>query len=219
MATENLSAKAQATRKRILEAAIRVFSLKGYHDTRVDEIVEESGSSKGSVYFYFPGKQQIFLALIDEFAGLLQRRLNEAVAQEQGGVRKVNAALKVCLETFGRYRGLAKIFLIQAVGLGAVFEEKRLELHQRFAEIVKAHLEQAIAEGDIPPIDSEVVAAAWLGAINEVVIRWVHTGQPSPDRILITLRTMLLRGIGVSDQEIQALAPTPIEYTEKLIND
>lgn len=214
-----LSDKAKATRKRILEAAIRVFSQKGYHDTRVDEIVEESGSSKGSVYFYFPGKEQIFLALIDEFADLLARRLTEAVAKEEGGVPKVNAALKTCLETFGRYRGLAKIFLIQAVGLGAAFEAKRLEIHQRFAGIVKVHLDQAVAEGTIPPVDSEVVAIAWLGAINEVVIRWVHTGQPHPDRILFTLRTMLLRGIGVREEEIAALAPTPVEYTEKLIDD
>lgn len=215
MTVEVLSDKARATRKRILDAAIRVFSRKGYHDARVDEIVEESGSSKGSVYFYFPGKQQIFLALVDEFADLLQQRLIEAVAQKQGGVEKVNAALKTCLETFGRYRGLAKIFLIQAVGLGAAFEEKRLEIHDRFVTFVKVYLDQAVEEGSIPPIDTEVVAYAWMGAINEVVIRWVHTGQPEPERILLSLRTMLLRGIGVPDHEIQALAPTSLKISEK----
>lgn len=211
----DISDKAKATRKRILDAAIRVFAHKGFHDTRVDEIVEESGSSKGAVYFYFPGKQQIFLALIDEFADLLERRLTEAVDQEQGGVRKVNAALKTCLETFGRYRGLAKIFLIQAVGLGAAFEEKRSELHQRFANLIKCYLDQAVADEEIPPIDTEVVAFAWMGAINEVVIRWVHTGEPEPARVLLTLRAMLLRGIGVPETDIAGLAITPIEIVEK----
>jgi AcrR family transcriptional regulator len=60
--------KAQATRERILDAAIAVFSRKGYHETKVDDIVAESDTSKGSVYFHFPGKQQVFLALIDKFA-------------------------------------------------------------------------------------------------------------------------------------------------------
>ena len=55
------------TRERIMEAALRVFSQKGYHDARVDEIVEESQTSKGAVYFHFPSKEQIFLALVDDY--------------------------------------------------------------------------------------------------------------------------------------------------------
>jgi len=193
------------TRQRILDAALEVFARKGYHDARVDEIVEASKTSKGAVYFYFPGKQQIFLALVDEFARRLEERLMEAIAREESGIRQVNAALQACLETFGRYRKLAKIFLIQAVGLGRAFEEKRLEIHERFVGLVKTHLDRAVAEGDIPPIDTEVAARAWMGAINEVVIRWVYTGEPEPERALPTLRTMLLRSIGVSEERIRRL--------------
>lgn len=199
------SEKAKATRERILDAAANVFASKGYHETRVDDIVDASETSKGSVYFYFPGKQQIFLALVDQFADLLQRRLTEAIAEEDDGVCRVNAALKACLETFGRYRGLAKILLIQAVGLGTVFEEKRLEIHERFAILIESHLNQAVAEGDIPLIDTEVTAYAWMGAIYEVVIRWVHTGKPEPERVVPTLRTVLLRSIGVPEERIQIL--------------
>jgi AcrR family transcriptional regulator len=205
------SDKAKATRKRILDAAVNVFATQGYPETRVDDIVEVSETSKGAVYFYFPGKQQIFLALIDEFADLLYKRLSRTVAEERDGVQKVNLALKTCLETFGHYRALAKIFLIQAVGLGKVFEEKRLEIHDRFAALIKSHLDQAVAEGDIPAIDTEVVAYAWMGAINEVVIRWVHTGQPEPQRVVLTLRAMLLRSIGISVEKIEALETSNIE--------
>ena len=55
------------TRQRILNAAIHIFASKGYHDTRVDEIVSASQTSKGAVYFHFPSKQEIFLGLVDEF--------------------------------------------------------------------------------------------------------------------------------------------------------
>ncbi|GAB4434591.1 MAG: hypothetical protein Kow0031_16330 [Anaerolineae bacterium] len=206
MNSDDLSAKAKATRDRILDAAISVFSTKGYYETKVDDIVEESETSKGSVYFHFPGKQQIFLALVDKFANLLQRRVIETVSGETDGVQKVNLALKVCLETFAQYQSLAKIFLVQAVGLGSVFEEKRLEIHTRFAGVIKTYLDQAVAEGDIPPIDTEIIAFAWMGAINEVVIRWVQTGQPEPDRLLVPLRTMLLRSVGVPETRIEQLA-------------
>ena len=193
------------TRQRILDAAVKVFSSKGYHDTRVDEIVVESQTSKGAVYFHFPSKQQIFLALVDDFAGLLEKKLLEAITQESDGVRGVSAALQTGLEIFGRYRSLAKIFLVQAVGLGSAFEEKRLQILERFSAVIRSYLDLAVDEGSIPPIDTEIVAYAWVGAINEVVIRWVHTGQPAPERALPTLRAMLLRSIDVSEERIQQL--------------
>jgi AcrR family transcriptional regulator len=189
----------EGTRGRIVEAALSVFSRKGYHDTSVDEIVWESRTSKGAVYFLFPNKQALFLSLVDKFADLLERRVSEAISAETTGIRRVSAALQACLETFGRYRPLAKIMLVQAVGLGAIFEEKRLEVHQRFVELIRVNLEQAIAEGDVAPVDTEVVATAWMGAINEVVIQWVYTGQPEPERIIGTMRPMLLRSVGFEE--------------------
>lgn len=193
------------TRDRILSAAVKVFSTKGYHDTKVDEIVEESDTSKGAVYFHFPSKQRIFLAIVEEFTGLLEKKLLEAIEREPDGVRRVNAALQIGLETFGKYRSIAKIFLVQASGLGQTFEETRLDILARFAAVIKGYLDQAVAEGDIPPLDTEVASYAWIGAINEVVIRWVHTGQPEPERVLPTLRTVLLRSIGVSEDRIHQL--------------
>jgi AcrR family transcriptional regulator len=196
------------TRQRIINAAINIFATKGYHDTRVDEIVEISETSKGAVYFHFPSKQEIFLGLVDEFANLLENHLKRVISEETGGVNKVNAALQVCLQTFGKYQKLAKIFLIQAVGLGSIFEVRRQEIHNRFVQLVKGHLDEAVRDGDIPAIDTEVAAYAWIGAINEVVIQWVYTGEPSPDRTLPALQTILLRSIGINDQQIQQLNDT-----------
>jgi TetR/AcrR family fatty acid metabolism transcriptional regulator len=185
------------TRQRILNAAIQVFARKGYHDTRVDEIVAASQTSKGAVYFHFPSKQEIFLGLVDEFANILEAQLVDAIAKQHGGVEKVEAALSACLLTFQKYSKLAKIFLVQAVGLGNSFEVKRQEIHDRFSSLVQKYLDEAVLDGDIPPIDTGIAAYAWMGAINEVVIRWVLTGEPSPQRSLPALRTLLLRSIGV----------------------
>lgn len=190
----------EGTRGRILDAALNVFSRKGYHDTSVDEIVDESSTSKGSVYFHFPNKQQLFLALVDKFADLLERRITESISQHDEGIERVSAALQACLETFGKYRPLAKIMLVQAVGLGAIFEEKRLEVNQRFISLIQTYLDEAIAVGDIAPTDTEVVALAWMGAIYQVVINWVYTGEPEPDRIMSTLHPLLLRSVGFEEE-------------------
>ena len=190
-------------RQRILDAAVDRFAREGYHNTKVADIVEDSGTSKGAVYFHFPSKQDIFLGLVDYFAAILEDRLSEAIAQEESGVQRVNVALSVCLETFAAYKKLAKIFLIQATGLGTAFEEKRREIHKRFIEIIQRHLDEAVNDGDLLAIDTEIAAYAWMGAINEVVIEWVYTGHPEPTQALPALRTQLLRSVGIAEDKIR----------------
>lgn len=190
------SEAASSTRERILDAALTIFSHKGYHNTRLDDIVEAAKVSKGSIYFHFPNKEKLFVALVDQFANLIERRVAEAIAQQREGIARVQAAIEAVLGAFGQYRRPAKILLVQAVGLGAVFEQKRLEVHERFAALIRNFLEEAIAVGDIPPVDTEVAAHAWMGAIYNVVIQWVYTGEPTPQAIRQTLIPMLLRSVG-----------------------
>ena len=203
--TDDSLDSAQETRDRILEAAVKVFASKGYHDTKVDDIVKDSQTSKGAFYFYFPSKQDIFLALVDTFADLLESRLRDRLIAEPSGTTRIVAAVRVCLETFGQYRSLAKIALVQATGLGVAFEEKRQAVNQRFIQIVRENLDSAVVDGSIPPLDTEVAACAWVGALNEIVLRWVYTGQPDPERSLPALRRLLLLSIGIPEERIRQL--------------
>lgn len=186
----------QTTRERILDAALNIFSSKGYYDTKLDEVADESGTSKGSIYFHFPNKERLFLSLVDQFADLLERRVTEAIEPHPAGMGRVRIALETCLETFGKYRRPAKILLVQATGLGQPFEQKRNEVNERFARLIETYLKEAIEIGDIAPVDTEVTAFAWMGAIYSLVIRWVYTGEPEPARIMETLLPLLLRSVG-----------------------
>lgn len=191
----------QDTRERILDAALNVFSNKGYHDTRLDEIVDESGTSKGSIYHYFPNKEKLFVALVDKFTDLLERKVQETVPEDAPAMERVDAALGAVLNTFGKYRRPAKILLIQASGLGTVFEQKRMDVHDRFSDLIKSYLDEAVAQGELADVDTEIVSRAWMGAINELVIRWVYTGEPDPERISETLLPVLLRSVGYEPEE------------------
>ncbi len=137
----------ESTRNRIMDAALDVFARKGYHDTRLDEIVTESTTSKGAIYFHFPNKEQLFLALVDQFADLLERRVTAAIAQETGMIR-VRLALETVIATFSKYRRPAKILLVQAVGLGAPFESKRNGVTDRFAQLIAGYLQEAGRRAD-----------------------------------------------------------------------
>jgi TetR/AcrR family fatty acid metabolism transcriptional regulator len=189
------------TRTRILEAAVQVFAQKGYHETRVDDIVAESKTSKGSVYFYFPSKQDIFLGLIDTFSGLLESRLTEAMQKEAHGVEQMETALRVSLKLFSQYRTMAKIALVQAVGLGAVFEERRREINDRLTRIIQTRLDQAVSAGSIPPLQTELAARIWVGALNEIVVHWIYTGEPDLESAIPEIKAFLMRSIGAGESK------------------
>ncbi len=196
----------EATRSRILDAALDIFSTKGYYDTRLDEIADESHTSKGSIYFHFPNKEKLFLSLVDQFADLLERRVRDAIEEQPLGMERVRIALETCLETFSRYRRPAKILLVQAVGLGQPFEQKRLEANDRFARLIGTYLHEAVQANQIAQVDLEVVSYAWMGAIYNVVIRWVYTGEPAPARIVDGLVPMLLKSVGYNGDDFTKTA-------------
>ncbi len=192
------------TRERILAASVAVFAAKGYHGAIVDDIVVASRTSKGAFYHYFPSKQGIFLALTDELATLVEQGVNTAIAAEQGALAKVEAALRIVLETAAAQRDLVKILLIEAVGLGPTLEQKRLEIHRRFAQLIHGHLDRAVAEGAIPRQDTALAAQAWIGVLNEVITQWLMAnGRSSLTDRLPGLRALLLRSIGAPEAEVR----------------
>lgn len=194
-----------ATRQRLLDAAEQVFAEKGYHGTVVDDIIQVSDSSKGGFYFHFPNKQAIFLALVDKLVPRLAAAIDRAIAAEPDPIAQLDAALRTVLETFGRHRKLSKILLIEAVGLGHGFDEKLMRTRGRFAGMIQEHLDRAVAAGAMAPQDTTLISWAWFGAINEIVVRWLATGQPEHlEDALPTLRLLLLRSVGVTPPERSA---------------
>ena len=196
--------------QRILDAATRVFADKGYHATLVDEIALEANTSKGGGYFHFPNKQAIFLALFDRLSAMLRERIEGAVAGQTDPIARAEAALKVVLFTFAGHRGLARLFMVEALGSGPEFNARMLEIRAAFADLIRAHLDEAVAAGAIPPLDTATAATAWFGAINEVITHWAVSKDPGRlEDTYPTIRALLLRGVqarGVVDSPMAAHA-------------
>ena len=191
--------RSETRRRRVLDAALEVFTRDGYGDTLVDDIARASDTSKGGVYFHFPNKQAIFLSLLDEAARLLLDRAERAMAAERDPIARGDAALKAVLKTFGGHRKLARLLLVDALGAGHEFNAKLAELHEAFAALIRRQLDEAVALGALPPLDTEVASVAWFGAVNQVVTRWVLTGRPKRlEETYPALRALLLHGVGGS---------------------
>lgn len=188
--------RSQTRRRRVLDAALAVFTERGYSDTAIDEIAHLADTSKGGLYFHFPSKHALFLTLLDEAGAALLTRVENAMAAETDPIAKGEAALREVLHAFGAHRLFARLLLVEAVGAGKEFTVKLNDLHAAFAGLIAECLDEAIARGDLPPFDTRVAAHAWYGAVNQVVLRWLLTGEPRHlEETYPTLRALLLYGV------------------------
>lgn len=191
----HLMGKSDSRKELILEAALNEFVDRGYADVQVNEIAHQADTSPGFVFFHFPSKERIFLALMDQLAVYVEQKVLAAIEDKATGMLRVEAALEACLAAFSKHRRHTKILMVQAIALGPAFDAKCREIQTRFARHIQGFLEEAVMLQQIPPVDSEVVAAAWTGAIYHLVMTWVHAGEPEKERIRASLVPMLLHSV------------------------
>jgi AcrR family transcriptional regulator len=120
-----------ARRKQLLGAAREVFVAQGYHSAAMDEIAERAGVSKPVLYQHFPGKLELYLALLDESVAELLGAVSAALASTSDNRERVPATFRAFFD-YVSYAGEA---------FRLVFES---DLSNEPA--VRARLEQAIAE-------------------------------------------------------------------------
>jgi len=122
----------EARREQILEAALTAFERGGYHGTHVDAIVEEAGVARGTFYLHFPGKHEVFEALVDRMLGIF---LDVKPTSPEPPIRSpadaeavLRASYRTVFETFRTHRRLCRLLFEEAVGLDKGFS-KRLAKH------------------------------------------------------------------------------------------
>jgi AcrR family transcriptional regulator len=192
--------RARDRHQRILDAALRVFARRGYREASVEEIAQASRTSKGGIYFHFPNKEALFLALLDLTTRRLMEKVEQAMAAHDDPIARADAALLTVLRTFRKHRPLARLLLVEALGAGREFHRRMAEIRGEFAAVIKRHLDEAVQAGVIGPIDTEVASRAWFGALNEVITTWVLSGRPERlEDAYAALRPLLMRSVGLSD--------------------
>ncbi|MCA9877118.1 MAG: TetR/AcrR family transcriptional regulator [Thermomicrobiales bacterium] len=188
--------RSKSRRQRLLDAALTVFTEQGYNQTPIDDIARASETSKGGVYFHFPSKQALFLALLDESRLALLETVEAAMAAEADPLLRGEAALRAVIVAFAEHRLLARLLLVEAAGAGREFNRALSDMHEQFAMLIASCLDEAVAAGRIPPVDTRLAARAWYGAVNQIVLHWLQTGHPENlETTFPLLRDLLLFGV------------------------
>jgi len=97
--------------REILEAAARLFARHGYADTDTQLLADELGVGKGTLYRYFPSKQELFLAAADRVMGMLCEHVEAAMAEIDDPLDQIAAAVRAYLAFFAEHPDFAELLL------------------------------------------------------------------------------------------------------------
>jgi len=162
-------------KKSIIYTAIKVFSINGYHGTTVKDVVEEADISVGTFYFYFKNKEDLFNTLYDdvseEFFTALCNSLGNINNEIDLGFSK---AIAFFLKIIDANRPLAKIMLIEAVGLNPDFERKRAEVTQKFVNYTAGYFEKMKEYNNVSIPDVKICSLAFIGTLYNVIMDWLQ---------------------------------------------
>jgi AcrR family transcriptional regulator len=184
----------------ILSAAQRVFSRKGYEATTMEDIASEAGFGKASLYFYFKGKEEVFLSLIK--AGLEEQRslLKEIMGSQLSNVERLEALVSKLFEHVEQNREFIRIVHSESQKLYATALEKVhssiIREHKKTMEGIASIIQDGIRSGEFRKVEPTVAAGSLMGIIRSVIFSWfVGEERTSMDRYRPMVMEIFLKGI------------------------
>jgi TetR/AcrR family transcriptional regulator len=160
-------------RGRLLEAVASAVSEKGYARVTVADVISRAGVSRETFYEQFEDKEDAFLAALDTGAEVLVRILGAAIAEPaEDPLERLDRVLDAYLTTLAAAPEFAKTFLIDAYGAGAPATARRIELQQRFVELVARVLELSPENPD-----DAFACEALVAAVSSLATSRIGTGR------------------------------------------
>jgi TetR/AcrR family fatty acid metabolism transcriptional regulator len=167
-------------RRRLLDAAVRVFALKGYHAARIGDIAEEAGVAYGLLYHYFSSKEEVLRSVFrDTWRALIQtiRNVEEGDDPPPEQLRKV---AEILLRSWRRDPDLVRVLVLE-VTRSSLLAGEMDEVVASFAAIQEI-VERGQADGSIrPDLDARLASYVFYGAIDELLTGWVLGRLPDSD--------------------------------------
>ena len=172
--------KKEEKRKKILEAAIRIFARNGYFNSRVSEIAKEAGVADGTIYIYFQSKEEVLAAIFEEALQQFIAISKETLKEVHEPARKLETIARLQLQYLGSNRDLAMVFQIE-FRHNIMFMERfsKTRLRDYFAIIQEAILDGQ-ESGLFRNINSKFATKLFFGMIDELVTSWLISGKDYP---------------------------------------
>ena len=197
MTGKTLTARGQRTRRRLLEAAEKVFADVGYHEASIVKITESAGVGQGTFYLYFESKKAIFDELVLDLNARVRHAMTEAAA---GGSTRAESEL----------RGFAAFFRFTAEhpALYRVIRQAEFvspeTLHEHYERLTGGYvnaLRQAMEAGEVAAGDPEVLAWSLMGIGELVGMRWIlwDGDTEMPADVFDELARIIVRALGAAE--------------------
>ena len=138
------------TKRKIFETSMKLFAEKGYEATSIEEITATVGVAKGTLYYHFSSKEEIFNFLIEEGMKLLQNSIDIKTAKYTNYIDKLKAIVLIQIKIVVKYEDINKI-----------------------EDIVKKGIER----GEIKKGDSKVIASEIYGLICSILVYKLRNGK------------------------------------------
>ena len=182
-----------ARRLQLLQAAQDVFVAQGFHAAAMDDIADRAGVSKPVLYQHFPGKRELYLALLEEHVGQLVDKVNEALAATDDNAQRVQGAVTAYFEFIGA----------EGEAFRLVFESDLRNdpdvrgIVDRGTEMCVEATAEVIAADTGADKERALLLAAGLTGLMETSARWwlPRKGTVSRDEAVSLMTSLAWRGI------------------------
>jgi AcrR family transcriptional regulator len=182
----------------IMNAAEEVFSQKGFSDARMDDIAEETGLSKGTLYLYYKSKDALIIAILDR---IFQREFRAFENFDTASMSATDTIWNFVDTTTKDIRMMMRLLPITYEFMGLAFRNKFVQktfkaYFNRYMDILIPIIQHGIDTGEFRPADAKEIALA-MGAIMEgTLLLWVYDSTlVDPEKHIRSGMKLLLEGV------------------------
>jgi TetR/AcrR family transcriptional regulator, fatty acid metabolism regulator protein len=192
-------------RRKILDAAIRVFARQGYHNCRVSDIADEAGVAYGLVYHYFKSKDQVLNELFSERWSLLLAAIEEA---DRGGTSpraKLDAVAGFIIDSYRHNPELMKVIIVEVTRAANSFGRTHMDEIRRAYQGIEKIVADGQAQGSFREgVDPQFASMWFYGAIEQLLSGWIFELIPASDADFDRAREMVVATIcdGIQAPEV-----------------
>ncbi len=157
------------TKRKIFETSMKLFAEKGYDATSIEDITATVGVAKGTLYYHFSSKEEIFNFLIEEGVKLLQNSVDIKTAKLENYIDKLKAVILIQIKIVNKYEDFITILLGQFYG-----KESRNKMCQKYIyeyiDKIEKIVEDGIRAGQIKNGSAKVIASEIYALIASTLV-------------------------------------------------
>lgn len=169
-AQQRRDARVDRRRRRVADAALYLFATRGYNVTSVEEIVARAKTSKSAFYEFFKSKEHCFRELLTEEGGALIHEVLADAASGHNHHERLRLGITRFVYSCFERSSVARLLIVESVGLSAGVDQVRHELQGRFADAVGEEVRHAMLHDPFyADMDPQVFGRAVVGAVSDAV--------------------------------------------------